>query len=178
MIELHPDDPGDSVHIDILGQERGFVATGHGGDEAVHHSPWRDAVPPASTMDASSRIEVSCRVERQEMEAQEEPTEASLTLIVTRPSHDLHKHRLGDGERALVTDQLRQPMVDGTPGRPVVLDPRGRVGQDHPGAGVASSGTSAMALAPRMASASSRVMGCPARCRRARSTASVFVCTP
>ncbi|MDQ3642312.1 MAG: hypothetical protein M3450_12820 [Actinomycetota bacterium] len=35
-----PNNPGDSIHIDILGQEHGFVATGHGGDEAVHQSPW------------------------------------------------------------------------------------------------------------------------------------------
>jgi len=36
----------------------------------------------------------------------------------------------------------------------------------------------AIAREPRIASASSRVIGCPARLRRAKSTASVLVCMP
>src|SRR5687767_14206182 len=61
----------------------------------------------------------------------------------------------------------------------VVLDPRGGVAQDHArGDGPASSGTVAIAWAPRIERASSRVMGCPARCRNAMSTASVLVSIP
>ena len=135
------------------------MSTGHGGDEAVHQSPWRDALPPASPVDASGSVEVSCRVEGQEIEAQEEPTEGSFPLLVTRPRHDLHEHRLGDGQRAIVMDQLGKSLVDGAACRPVVFDPSRGVGEDHSAAGASSRGTSPMALTPRIAKASSRVMG-------------------
>jgi len=135
------------------------VATGYGCDEAVHHSPWRDARPPASTVDAGRSVEVGCRVEREQVEAQEEPTQSSSALIVTGAGHDLHQHRLGDRERSLITDELRQPLVDGTARCPVVFNPSRCVGEDHYAGGVSSGGTSPMAFAPRMAKASSRVIG-------------------
>lgn len=135
------------------------MATGHRGDEAVDHSPWRDPRPPASTVDAGSSVEVGCRVEREEIEAQEEPTQGSFAVIVTSAGQDLHEDRLGDRQRPLSADQLRQPLVDGTARRPVVFDPSRCVGEDHSPGGVSSGGTSPMAFTPRMAKASSRVIG-------------------
>src|SRR5207248_3883467 len=91
----------------------------------------------------------------------------------------LHDDRLGDRDGAGGFDQLREALVDRALGGSVVLDPRRGVGQDHAAArGGASAGASEMARAPRIASASSRVMGWPASWRRASSTAAVLVRTP
>lgn len=135
------------------------MAAGHGDDEAVHQTPGRDARPQASTVDAGSGVEVGCHVEREEIEAQKEPAQGSLALIVTGAGHDLHQDGLGNGERPLITDQLGQPMVDGTAGRPVIFDPSRCVGEDHSARGVSSGGTSPMAFTPRIAKASARVIG-------------------
>lgn len=142
-----------------MGEERRSVAMGHGDDEAVHHPPGRDARPPASTVDAGSGVEIGCGVEREEIEAYEEPAQGSCALIVTGAGHDLHQYGLGDGERPLITDQLGQSLVNRTAGRPVVFDPGRRVGEDHSASGVSSGGTSPMAPTPRIAKTSSRVIG-------------------
>lgn len=135
------------------------MSTSDGGDEAVHQPPWRDALPPASPVDAGGSVEVGSGIECQEIEAQEKPTERSLPIIVPGASQDLHQHRLGDGQRTLVTDQLGQPEVDGTARRSVEFDPSRRVRKDHSEAGASSCATSPMAFTPRIAKASFRVIG-------------------
>lgn len=135
VVELDPDNTGDPRQISVLGEECGFMAAGHRGDEAVHHSPGRDAFSPASPVDAGGSVEVGSGIECQEIEAQEEPAQRSLPLVVPGAGHDLHQHRLGDGQRALVTDQLGQPEVDGAAGGSVEFDPSRRVRKDHSDAG-------------------------------------------
>src|SRR5664280_407471 len=104
---------------------------------------------------------------------------ASKSAVGARPGKDLHDHRFGHRQRSALDDQIGQTPIYSATGGSVVLDPRGGVGEDHvAGVGATSDGVSPMAFAPRMAKASSRVIGCPARWRKAKSTASVFVRTP
>lgn len=57
-------------------------------------------------------------------------------------------------------NELGQPPVHGTAGGAVVLDPRRCVDEDHEtAAGGTSSGTSSIASGPRIATASSRLIG-------------------
>jgi hypothetical protein len=115
----------------------------------------------------------------QQVEPYQQPPQVSRPLVAARPGQHLHHYRLGDRNRTASRDQGGEPLADRASGSPVVLEPGGRVGQDHAAPwGGASAGGWAIAWAPRIASASLWVIGCPARCRSAKSTASVLVRNP
>ena len=103
----------------------------------------------------------------------------SSSRACARPGQHVQHDRFGDRQHVPipvpVRDQRGQPLVDRTACGPVIFDPGGGVGQDHavPRAAM-SSGTASIACVPRMARASVRVIGWPARCRNASSTASVL----
>ena len=137
---------------------------GDGGDHAVDHATRCDAGPTAGAVDGGGTIEVHDRIEAQHVEALEEPPKVGFPIIGAGSSQYLHDHGFGHRHGSVGGDELSQTPIDGAPGCPVVFDPGGRVGEDQsmPG-GAVSVGTSPMALAPRMDSASVRVIGCPAR---------------
>lgn len=137
---------------------------GHCGDHAVNQPPRRDSDLAASAVDAYSTIEVSCRVEMIVVKPQEQTPQLGYTSVAASPGDDFHDHGLGHGDRAVRRDQLCEALVRLAPGRAVVFDPRGGVSQNHAASdGKTSSGISAIARAPRIAIASSLVIGCPAR---------------
>src|ERR1051326_5303772 len=89
-----------------------------------------------------------------------------------------HHHWFDYGQLLLArADQLHHALVDRATSSSVVLHPGGGIRQNQScePSGPVSAGTSPMAHAPCMARASSRVIGWPAGCRGARSTASVLV---
>jgi hypothetical protein len=76
-------------------------SAGYGGDEAVHQP--RGATPAAGIAGrCAAAWKVSCHIERQEIEAEEEPTKVSFPLFITRSSNDLHEHRISGSQRAMV----------------------------------------------------------------------------
>lgn len=85
------------------------MALGHGGDETVDHPAGRQAVLAASTVDARSRLEIGGRVESQKFETQEQSPKVRLPPIVPCAGHDFHEYGLGDGQWALIRDELGQP---------------------------------------------------------------------
>jgi len=160
---VNPEDVCDPLQIGVLRQQGGTASPGHGSDQAVNEAAWCDADGSAAAIDARGRLVVRRRVERLEIEPQQQPAQVALARVGACPGENLHDHRLGHSEPALAVDvrnQIRQSLVDRTTGRPVVLDPGGRVREDHRLVrGSTSDGVSPMACAPRMASASSRVIG-------------------
>ena len=179
VVHLNADDPRDAVQVDVLREEVSFIPKRNRGNHAVDKAPRSYSLPSAPAIDARRRVKVGGDVKGEKLEAQKKPTEVGFTLIGPGPSQDFHDDRIGNGEGTIVGDKAREAEVDRAAGGPVVLHPRRGIGEDHQlPVSVLSSGISPKARAPRMANASSRLMGWPARWRRARSTASVFVWTP
>src|SRR5579875_1798065 len=109
------------------------------------------------------------------MKPQQQAPQIGFTVVAASTRDDLHDHGFGNGERTFVSDEFRETSIDRAVRCPVVFHPGRRIGKDHELGGPESAGTLSIARMPRMARASSRVIGCPARWRRARSTASVLV---
>src|SRR5215469_122560 len=175
FVELDADHARNATKISVAGQERRLLAPGDGGDHAVDQPPRGDAGLPAAAVDTGCAVEVGGRIKAVQMEPEQKTAKINLPCVAARPGQDLHDDGLSDGDRAFGRDQLGQAKIGRAPGGPVVFDPGGRVGEDHAASGGrVSPGGSPMACAPRIANASSRVIGCPARYRRARSTASVL----
>lgn len=173
-----------------LRQERRASAPGNGGDQAVGDASGGDPFASTEPIDPSGCVEVPRRVEPEQTEPGEQPAQLGLGSVGRGTGQHLHHHRLGDTEirwrrrlgsiagngRGLGdarTNQLLHPLVDSGPRCAVELHPCSRVGEDHASGsdgprqpGPSSRGGSAMAWAPRIASASRAVIGCPARCRR------------
>lgn len=77
---------------------------------------------------------------------------------------NLHEHRFGHCQFVAVADEFDHASINGTVGAAEEIDPRGGVGEDHAApCGGSSVGTSNVGSEPCIASASSRVIGCPAR---------------
>jgi hypothetical protein len=94
------------------------------------------------------------------MTSQQQPTEIIRSSLIACAGQYLYEHGLGDGKRAVRGDELGHPPIHGTARRPVELHPGGGIGEDHAvPRGERSSGTSSMAPAPRLDSASSRLIG-------------------
>ncbi len=178
LIEVDPNDGGDSSEVDVGSQQCRLVPQGYRGDHAVDHATGSDARSTAATIDSRCGGEVSGGIEVEQRESKQESAQIGFTIVGPGAGDDLHDHRLRHSQWAVPSDQVRQPLIDLATGRSVVFHPGGSVRQNHEGGGLLSAGTFPMACAPRMASASSRVMGCPAKWRNARSTASVLVRTP
>ncbi len=124
-------DPTDAIDVDILCENAGPTTPGHRDDQAVQKAARRHPDTTALSVDARSRIEVSGRVERQEMAPQQQPTKIFRPSVITCAGKYLHEHGLGDGEGAAGGDQLGHPPIHRTARRPVELRPGGRVGEDH-----------------------------------------------
>ena len=155
------------------------MTAGHRGDHAVDQASWRHADSTTLSIDATCRVEVGDGVEAEQVTPSEQATEVGFPLVVPCSRNDFHHNELSDAERTFTADEFGDALVHVAPGATVVLHPGGGVGEDHRvSAGPVSTGMSPIAFAPCMASASSRVMGCPARWRSARSTASVLVWMP
>jgi len=119
-----------------------------------------DSLPPASSVDARRCVEVHGRVESQEVEAHEQTTQVTFPLIAARAGDHLHDHGFRHRNSVVAGDELREAFVDRAASRPVVLHPRRGVDEDHgASAGVTSLGIWSIACAPRIANASSRVIG-------------------
>jgi hypothetical protein len=131
-----------------------------------------------ATIDTRGGIKVGDGIEVEQSESEQKATQIGFTIVGSGPSDHFHDHGCGHSQWAFGRDQVGQALIDSATRRSVVFHPGGGVGQDHEDGGLLSAGTFPMACAPRMARASSRVMGCPAKCRKARSTASVLVRTP
>lgn len=149
--------------------------------EAIRQSTMPRGVissPATPSVDLRCGVEISDGIKSEQSELGQESTQVHLTLVSPTPSNDFHHYRLGHGQVPVTTDQLLKTADLPDSRGAVVLHPCGGVCQDHDEEGPASEGIPSMACAPRIARASSRVIGCPARWRRARSTASVFDRTP
>src|SRR5262249_29931794 len=118
-------------------------------------------------------------VKRERFQPHSPAFRSALPLAAPAPCQSFHPPRLGNGQGAIRRDQLREPPIHSAPGRPIIFDPGRCVGEDQASPlAETSAGGSSIARTPRIASASSRLIGWPARCRSARSTAPVLVCTP
>jgi hypothetical protein len=94
------------------------------------------------------------------MESLQQPPQIALTDIGACAGQNLHHHRLGHRDRAVLGDQLGESDIDRASGGPVEFDPGGSVDQDHaPDRRSMSAGSASRAWAPRMARASSRLIG-------------------
>ena len=137
---------------------------GDGRNHAVNQAAGRDTGLPAPAVDEHGAVEVGSGIEAAETESQQQTAQVGLAGVAAGPGEHLHNHWFSDGDRPVGRDELAEAPVGGAPGGPVVFDPGRGVGQDHAAPwGRASAGISAIAWAPRMARASSRVIGCPAR---------------
>ncbi len=154
----------------------GVHSQGDRGDHAIDEAPGCDALGPARPVEACCTLEVGHGFGRYPCERCEKSTKLYPAVVASSAGEYLHEHRFRDRDVGLCCDQLGKPLIDRRARGAVVLDPRGRFHEDHEGA--LSGGMSRIARAPRMSSASAVVIGRPARWRRARSTASVFVWTP
>ena len=56
------------------------------------------------------------------MEPQEKPTEFNLTILGSCPGHDLHHHRFDYRQLAVMSDELCQPLINGSSGGSVEFD--------------------------------------------------------
>ena len=163
-VHRNTNDFGNAVEVRIAGKEGRAVSASDGSDHAVDHAARGHSDSPAGSVDASRCIEVHRGIEPQQTEATKQSTEVLLAGSATRPGDDLHDDGLGDGDVVFGSDEPSETLVDRAFCCPIELHPRRGVDQDHPRfAGAVSSGTSSSAPAPRMASASSRVIGWPAR---------------
>ncbi len=122
-------------------------------------SPRGHADASASPIDPCRPVEIDCRIEVQQLAAQQEAAKVGLTLVGASTRGHLHEDGIGHGQGAVGGDQRSHTTVDRAPGRTVELHPRGRVRQDHATLGPVSAGIRPMARTPRMAKASSRVIG-------------------
>src|SRR4029453_19089197 len=157
------------------------MAQGHSGDEAVLRLTDRLAAAAAAAVEVGGGLVVSQSLDRQELEASEEPPQLGHVVGVGGPGEQLQVHDLSGRQRRLTVDELTQASVDGAAGSSQVLDPSRGVGQDHDlstGALVSggmsaarSSSRSPLQPLPSMGRASSRLIGSPANRRRASSTA-------
>lgn len=146
-------------------------------DHAVEKAARGDTGSPATPVDRDSTIEVDHAVERQQTSPREKSPQCCFPFIGASAGGDLGNDGLCDSELAVGRNEFGKSAVDRTSGGPVIFDPGRRVGEDHAAAprGGWSAGTSPIEFEPRIASASSRVIGSAASLRRARSTTSVLV---
>jgi hypothetical protein len=159
-VDLDADHTCDSDKVDILGQEARTLPPSDRSNHAIDESSRGDALLPATPVDADSTVEVHNRVEPIKMESQQQPTEVALATFVARANENLHDDGFGDRDCSVTCNEFAQPLIGGTFGRSVVLHPSGGIREDHGTVrGGASATVSPMACAPRMARASSRVIG-------------------
>jgi hypothetical protein len=178
-IQIDADHSGHSIQVGIATEQRRALTPGDSGDHAVDHPARGHSDLTAAAIDPGRGVEVRRRIKHQPAHAQQQAAQIPCLRVVPRSGEDLHHDRLGDHQRPVRGDQLGNSLVDGAAGRTVELNPGRCVSKDHAAArGAESAGISPIAPAPRMPSASSRVIGWPARWRSASSTASVLVRTP
>ncbi len=147
------------------------------GNHAVEKPARGDARLPATPVHRDSAIEVGHAVERQQMGPPEKSPQRRFALVCSGTRSDFGNDGLCHGKLAVSRDQFRESLIDDTAGGPVEFHPGRRIGEDHAAAprGGRSAGISPIEFDPRIANASSRVIGSAASLRRARSTTSVFV---
>ena len=80
-VEFDAHDIGDAVDVGVECEERNAVPVGDRRDHAVDQTARGHAFLAAGAVDARRGIEVDSRVEAQEVEAQQEPTQVMFALI-------------------------------------------------------------------------------------------------
>jgi hypothetical protein len=175
LVQIDPDDPGDAAEVAICCQHCRLVASGDRRDHAVDQPTGGYTDLTTLSVEGGCCVKVSDCIKREQMKSKQEAAQIVFTFVTPSTCHHLRDHRFRDGQRTFVSDQSRETLIDRASRRSVELHPSRRVDQYHELGGRESAATFPMARAPRMARASSSVIGCPARWRKARSTASVLV---
>lgn len=167
----------DAGEIGVLSQKGGPCPECNRGDHATDKSAWSDSGLPTTPVHRDGAIEIRHAVERQQSRPCQQSAQRRLALVGTSARGNLGNDRLCHGELAISGDEFGESLIDRAAGGPIELHPGGRVGKDHAAVsgGGRSAGTSPMEFDPRIASASSSVIGSAASLRRARSTTSVLV---
>lgn len=131
------------------------------GDHAIDE-PARGHTPAAARPVHPRRtLEVRRRLGGDPPERREQPTQIGPAPFVLGTGEDLHEDRLGDRDVTAGCDELGQTPIGGRIGGAVELDPGRGLDEDH--GEPSSAGISPIAPTPLMASASSVVIGRPAR---------------
>ena len=149
-----------AIEIDIGAKQACAMTKGHGRNHAVDHPSRSYPGGPAGERDASRRIEVNRCIESQKRAPLQQSPELAFALSASSAYDHFHDHGFSHCNLALVRNEFGEALIDRTPGRPVVLHPSGGIDEDHCATpGPTSSGISPIAWAPRIARASSRVIG-------------------
>lgn len=160
VVHLDADDVGDAIEVGVERKEGGPVTMGDRRDHAVDHSSGRHSDTSAGAVDTRRGIEVHRRVEPQETESEKQAAEVGFALVAAGPGDHLHHHWLGYRNVVVAGDELSETSIDRARGCPVVLHPGRGVDEDHAAlVGATSFGIWSMACAPRIANASSRLIG-------------------
>ena len=111
-------------------------------DDAMEEATRSDADPPTRLVDATSGVEVDHRVEAEQREATEEPSQLQGTMVVTAPGEHLHDDGFGDASGPSPSIRSATRRWTALPVARRYSHPGGGVGEDHTASiGAASSGT-------------------------------------
>jgi hypothetical protein len=126
-VDLDSDHPRHPVEIEVERKQSRSPAPGDGGDHAIDHSSGGDSLASATPINERCRIEICGRIETEQVEAQQRPTEVSFVTIVLRAGQDLHGLR--HGQWPVRFDERRQSTVNNAAGGPVEFNPRRSLSQ-------------------------------------------------
>ena len=122
---------GDLVEVAVLVEKRGVGPHRDRGDQTVWERPDRRYLPPARAVQRRSDLVVRGFLEREEAAAVQEPTKVAGVAFVVRAGKELEDDEPRGGERLVRCDRSLEPVVDGTAGRTLVLDPGRGIDEDH-----------------------------------------------
>ncbi len=91
--------PGDHLEVPIHGEEGPSLSESDGGDQAVHHGPYRFAVAAAGTLDERSVLEVGETFHLEDLESGEKVLNVERSPLRGTTGEQLHEDRgrRGDG---------------------------------------------------------------------------------
>ncbi len=159
-VQTDADDASDSGEVGVGGQQTRVKPLGDRRDHAVDETSRSDPGRATASVDTRGGIKVGHGIEGEQFASQQEPPQGDGPRLVSGTGQHLHDDRLGHREAAVTRDQVRDSTVEATARGSIGLHPCRGVRQDHVAScSAASAGAAAIACAPRMASASSRVIG-------------------
>ena len=91
--------PGDHLEVPIHGEEGPSLSESDGGDQAVHHGPYRFAVAAAGTLDERSVLEVGETFHLEDLESGEQMLNVERRSFRGTAREQFHEDRGRRGDR-------------------------------------------------------------------------------
>ena len=133
------------------------------GNHAINQPSRRNPGPSTRAIDPNGSVKVWCDFEPKEVKTLQKTAKFMFAFIGASPGRYLHNDGFRHGDHFVLVNQIQETQVNRVAARPIKFDPRRGVNKYHGRSMKTSSGTSPIECEPRMARASSRVIGWPAR---------------